>query len=130
MNYDERLDYAAEVLKAIVDHAKDGGSYRCLIYDRLGFGPDAYGVLLADGMIVSNEFVLMDSEIPSPLPMILELIEYVETNLNLKAPNQFRSALLELGYSYEGILKEREAYQEILNRYKEEIEYLKGEQKK
>ena len=44
------------VMKHIVDHAKEGGSYRYLIYDRLGFGPEAYVPLLDDGMFISNEF--------------------------------------------------------------------------
>ena len=46
------------VFKKIVEHAKEGGSYRYLIYDRLGFGPEAYVPLCADGMTISNEFDL------------------------------------------------------------------------
>ena len=45
-------------MKHIVDHAKDGGSYRYLIYDRMGFGPEAYMPLCADGITISNEFDL------------------------------------------------------------------------
>lgn len=45
----------------IVDHAVEGGSFRCLIYDRLGFGPDAYVPLYsAGGMTISNELDLQD----------------------------------------------------------------------
>lgn len=55
--YETRLAVAAWVFKAIVDHATDGGSFRYLIYERLGFGPDAYMPLyLAGGMTISNEF--------------------------------------------------------------------------
>ena len=43
-------------MKHIVDHAKDGGSYRYLIYTRLGFGPEAYVPLCDDGLTISNEF--------------------------------------------------------------------------
>jgi hypothetical protein len=45
-------------MKHIVEHARDGGSYRVLIYNKLGFGPEAYGPLLSDGMVISNEFDL------------------------------------------------------------------------
>ena len=46
------------VMKHIVEHARDGGSYRYLIYERLGFGPEAYAPLCSDGMTISNEFDL------------------------------------------------------------------------
>jgi len=45
-------------MKHIVEHAREGGSYRYLIYDRLGFGPEAYVPLCSDGMTISNEFDL------------------------------------------------------------------------
>ena len=54
-----RLAVTAQVFKAIVDHATEGGSFRYLIYDRLGFGPEAYVPLYtAGGMTISNEFDL------------------------------------------------------------------------
>lgn len=46
------------VMKHIVDHACEGGSLRYLIYDRLGFGPEAYSFLCSDGLTISNEFDL------------------------------------------------------------------------
>lgn len=46
------------VMKHIVNHAREGGSYRYLIYDRLGFGPESYVPLCADGLTISNEFDL------------------------------------------------------------------------
>lgn len=58
-----RIAVAAWVMKNIVDHARDGGTFRYLIYDRLGFGPEAYVPLyLAGGMDISNEFSLSDPE--------------------------------------------------------------------
>ena len=45
-------------MKHIVDHAREGGSYRYLIYDRMGFGPEAYAPLCSDGLTISNEFDL------------------------------------------------------------------------
>jgi len=57
--YDTKLAVTAWVMKHIVDHARDGGSYRYLIYERLGFGMDAYGVLQENGgLTISNEFDL------------------------------------------------------------------------
>lgn len=46
------------VMKHIVAHAREGGSYRYLIYDRLGFGPEAYAPLCSDGLTISNDFDL------------------------------------------------------------------------
>lgn len=52
-----KLAVTAWVFRNIVDHAREGGSYRYLIYDRLGFGPEAYVPLYnAGGMTISNEF--------------------------------------------------------------------------
>lgn len=58
VDYDTRLDIIKQVMDAIVEHAKEGGSYRTLIYGRLGLNTDAYGYLLASGMTISNEFIL------------------------------------------------------------------------
>jgi hypothetical protein len=56
---DTRLAVAAWVFDKVVEHATKGGSYRTLIYERLGFGPEAYGVLqLHGGLEISNEFDL------------------------------------------------------------------------
>lgn len=46
------------VMKHVVEHASDGGSYRYLIYERLGFGQEAYVPLCSDGLTISNEFDL------------------------------------------------------------------------
>jgi hypothetical protein len=55
------------VFKHIVDHANDPGSFRVLIYDRLGFNPDAYVPLyIAGGMVISNEFDLTGEKEPTP----------------------------------------------------------------
>ena len=56
-DYDTKLAVTAWVFKNIVEHAREGGSYRYLIYDRLGFDLDAYVPLFeAGGMEISNEF--------------------------------------------------------------------------
>lgn len=64
-NYATKLAVAMWIFEAIVDHAVDGGTFRYLIYDRLGFGPDAYAVLhAAGGMMISNEFDLTGDDRP------------------------------------------------------------------
>lgn len=50
------------VMKHIVEHAREGGTYRYLIYDRLGFDEGAYVPLCGYGMIISNEFDLTKKE--------------------------------------------------------------------
>jgi hypothetical protein len=70
-DYDLKLAITQWVMKHIVDHARDGGSYRYLIYDRLGFDADAYGVLLDAGMTLSNEFDLTEKE---------EVAEFLKNN--------------------------------------------------
>lgn len=56
-DYETKLAITAWVFKNICDHAEQGGSFRYLIYSRLGFGPDAYVPLYeAGGMTISNEF--------------------------------------------------------------------------
>ena len=55
---DLKLAVTKWVMKHIVDHARDGGTYRYLIYDRLGFDESAYVPLCSDGITISNEFDL------------------------------------------------------------------------
>jgi len=50
-----KLDITKQVFNAIADHMSGGGTYRYLIYDRLGFDGDAYSELLVPGMYLSNE---------------------------------------------------------------------------
>lgn len=60
--YETRLAVAAWVFEAIVAHAKHGGTFRYLIYERLGFDLDAYYPLYcAGGMTISNEFDLSEA---------------------------------------------------------------------
>jgi hypothetical protein len=57
-DHDTKIAVVKWAMKHIVEHAQDGGSFRYLIYDRLGFGPEAYAALCSDGMTISNEFDL------------------------------------------------------------------------
>lgn len=58
-DYETRLAVTAWVMQNICDHAREGGSFRYLIYGRLNFGFDAYFPLYqAGGMEISNHFTL------------------------------------------------------------------------
>jgi hypothetical protein len=51
-----RLAITRFVMDKIWQHAVEGGSYRVLIYSRLGFDAEAYSYLYPVGMNISNEF--------------------------------------------------------------------------
>lgn len=123
------ISRTAEVFKAIIRNARNGGSYRSLIYDELGFGPEAYCELYeAGGMTITNEFSLVDhesihraKEIESK---VMDLIENIEEKLKLGAPNTYRSFLLELMWSHNELLKREELHASIVKQYQDEIERL------
>jgi len=59
-----KLDITAWVISKIDDHGNEPGSFRHLIYDRLGFGPEAYVPLYeAGGMNITNELDYNKGEI-------------------------------------------------------------------
>ena len=54
---DVKIAVTAWAIKHIVEHAQEGGSFRTLIYDRFGFGPESYvPIYSAGGMTITNEF--------------------------------------------------------------------------
>lgn len=56
-----RLDDVAWVFKHLSDNLHKGGTYRSLIYERMGYGPEAYGPLYkAGGIRICN--ALLESE--------------------------------------------------------------------
>jgi hypothetical protein len=61
-DYEMKIAVTRWVMKHIVAHAEEGGSYRYLIYDRLGFEADAYAPLCGDGMTISNMFDLNQAD--------------------------------------------------------------------
>lgn len=79
-DYQTKLDIAAWVISKIDEHGADGGSFRYLIYERLGFGPDAYVPLFeAGGMNITNE---LDYD---TIPNLRKIIEEEKIdNLKLK----------------------------------------------
>lgn len=61
--YETKLAVTAWVFEKIVEHANDPGSFRYLIYDRMGFNADAYVPLYeAGGMTITNEFSLKEEK--------------------------------------------------------------------
>ncbi|MGY3581463.1 hypothetical protein ACVIGB_000467 [Bradyrhizobium sp. USDA 4341] len=61
VDYQTRLKVTKQVFRELLGHATDGGSFRGLIYGRLGFQTDAYAPLYeAGGMDISNEFMILD----------------------------------------------------------------------
>ena len=50
------LEQVAWVFRKLVEHMEQPGSYRYLIYERMGYGLEAYGALFPDGMTLSNAF--------------------------------------------------------------------------
>jgi len=61
LTYEQRIAATVYVFQKVCEHARSGGTYRYLIYDRLGFDLDAYTVLYPEGMLISNEFSLSSS---------------------------------------------------------------------
>lgn len=50
-----KLAVVAWVFERLIEHAQEGGTFRYLIYNQMGFGPEAYLPLyLAGGMTISN----------------------------------------------------------------------------
>lgn len=67
LDEDTRIAVTAGVFRAVLDHAANGGSFRCLIYERLGFSEAAYvPLMLSGGMDVSNEFLMLPRPEHSP----------------------------------------------------------------
>ena len=83
------LEQACLVMKKIMEHVNYGGSFRHLIYERLGFGPEAYCAMLkAGGLEFSNLCPFpAQSEEPRICALAVLPIETVEHEEN--TPNIF-----------------------------------------
>lgn len=61
VSYEQKLAVTSFVFDNIWQHALEGGSFRYLIYERLGFNPDAYVPLYhSNGLNISNELSILD----------------------------------------------------------------------
>jgi len=58
---EKRLEIVAWVLSKLEEHLIEGGTYRTLIYKRMGFDGRAYGALYPMGMNLSNAFCDLNS---------------------------------------------------------------------
>jgi hypothetical protein len=73
LTYKQKLLVTHHIFNNLHDHMLEGGTFRYLIYDRLGFGMDAYGILI-DGLVISNAFhdarwvALHDARLARELP--------------------------------------------------------------
>lgn len=57
-----RTAVAADVLSALLDNAKEGGTFRYLVYDRLKLSPEAYRALyLAGGATIVDTYAIPDT---------------------------------------------------------------------
>lgn len=63
-------------MAAVLDHAREGGSFRHLVYERLGLSVAAYAPLcMGAGMDVSNELVCGGGRMPDDVTDALKVIE-------------------------------------------------------
>lgn len=120
IDYETRLKVTEDVFRAVVDHASDGGSYRGLIYGRLGFQTDAYAPLLtAGGMTISNEFSILE-----PGTEHDALLERFDAFLKGVPVGADRSMLVEFHSLARGLIAALSGEQEKRQRMREEIEDL------
>lgn len=89
-DYQTKLDIAAWVISKIDDHGNNPGSFRYLIYNRLGFDLDAYVPLYeAGGMNITNELDYDKS------PALMKIIE--EQKIENKKLKEFANVCDEPG---------------------------------
>ncbi len=55
------VEQTAWVVRHLLDAMVETGSYRYLIYERMGYGPEAYmAILEAGGMVINNAFIELE----------------------------------------------------------------------
>lgn len=114
--YEMRLAATAYVMEAICDHAKEGGSYRYLIYERLGFDMDAYATLYcAGGMTISNEFVLGDRNVTDEDLRLAKHVHDWAMSI-MPAPSEARSTALDAAARFSGALEALAKQDELIER--------------
>lgn len=114
--YAYRMAATAYVMKAICEHAEEGGSFRHLIYDRLGFDLDGYGPLYeAGGMIISNEFILGAREVTAEDKHLSKLV-YDWAMGVMPAPSEERTRALNAAYRFMSALEELSKMDELIGR--------------
>ena len=97
------IEQVAWVFTHLCDHMNDGGSFRYLIYNRMGFGPEAYTTLyMAGGMALSNAFGELEDmrEVIESLrrndpELAKKVAEILRTGLEVVAPGQVGAPALD-----------------------------------
>jgi len=63
LSYDDKLRAFYSVIKRVYDgEIKQQGSYRYVLYDVFGFGPDAYGMGMECGFMDIHNSIMTDAE--------------------------------------------------------------------
>jgi hypothetical protein len=76
LDYDQRLMVAFHVFKQLYDNEfGDKGSYRHLIYTKLGFSTDAYSTLMDSGLMYVHNSVYPHDDITDGIVGIFKLLE-------------------------------------------------------
>lgn len=83
LTVEQKIAAASVIIPHVLNNARDGGSFRHLIYDLLNFPPSAYGPLCAAGVLdATNELVAAEfndspqgGAVDGPVTAALNLIE-------------------------------------------------------
>jgi hypothetical protein len=136
-----RAAVAADVISALLEHAKEGGTFRYLVYDRLGFSQESFTSLyLAGGANIAETFAIPDTgsdeKEPRPLADLRVLAEAAELTPHptlqnvagepLPWPSEERTILFSaLDYALE-LAEANRQLQEANRRLAERCEQLEG----
>lgn len=129
LDYNIKLNVLHHIGKILVEHAKEGGSYRYLLYDRLGLDIDAYVYLLNSFMTISNEFSICKSvnedsliqefqNIIDEIPNYLTKEDKERWNFNEKRGMAFDFLFL-IKEINKSLYKSEEKYNRLLQEYNE-----------
>jgi hypothetical protein len=115
-----KIEWTAIVFEAVLAHARQGGTYRVLIYERLGFDESAYAPLYyAGGMDISNEFVVTEAGTDDTA-----LAERLDAALDPLPVGDLRSLLLDARYRIAALSAALDVEQEKRRRMRAEIDGL------
>ncbi len=137
---DQKIAATCIILKAATDHAREGGSFRHLIYDRLGFSIAEYvPVYLAGGMDFSNEVVCpaLEEEDNANIKIALALIgQHADSRpmeptgikrddgSDVEMPSQERNNWFNALWALAGAVEKLAVAQEVIDRQRAEIAAL------
>jgi hypothetical protein len=125
--YETRLAVACATVKAICDHARESGTYRYLIYERMGFGFDAYAPMMFAGALdISNEFVLVQTGLEQADKHHGQAIKAAYEKLSLESKE--RMALVHAYLRYEELAAFAHSATEIIDRQRRELAALNQQQ--